>query len=221
MKRWKAGWGALALIACVTASACAATPAVRIVTLTGFNGLPPDSASRSLFIDAFQSEFDAETLLCQKRAGEQWTSSGERVNGFRLVDVAAPEDAWTLEVTIGLPPSVAVARPKPKQSSPTLRPRYTDYRAARGLTIVVSAVKPVLRTPEATEPLRLQVYFPDARRIVVPSPKLPGGAYLYPYADAGRVVARIALELLHHADDSLADDERVDLSPAVRTEDTP
>jgi len=224
MKRWPAGVVALGLIACVAASASAASPAVRIVMLTAFNGLPPDSASRGVFLDAFRSEFDAEEMPCQKHLGEEWSSSGDRENRFRLVDMAAPEDAWTLELTIGLPPPVVIARPKPKDSGPTPRPRTTDYRAARGLTVVTQAIAPVAGTHEGIEAFKLQVYFPDARRVVVPSPKLPGGAYLYPWADAGRVVARIALEVLHRADASLADDERADLSPAVRavsTEETP
>jgi len=55
---------------------------------------------------------------------------------------------------------------------------------------------------------------------VVPSRKLPGGAYAYPWVDAGRIVARAALEVLHRANGTLAADERADLSPAARTEDT-
>jgi hypothetical protein len=220
MRGWRAGLTALCVLAAIATSARAGEPA-RIVMLSAFNGLPPDSASRGAFLDAFQAEFDADQLPLQKRSGEHWDASGERVNRFRLVDLAAPGDAWSLDVTIGLPPPVVLATPKKKESDPTPRPRYTDYRAARGLTMVATAIRPAGSTPDTPEPLKLAVYFPDARRVVVPSPKLPGGAYAYPWAEAGRVVARFALEVLHRADDVLADDERADLAPAVRAEETP
>jgi hypothetical protein len=74
---------------------------------------------------------------------------------------------------------------------------------------------------EPGEPVKFAVYFPDAKRVVVPSHKLPGGAYAYPWEEAGRCVARAALEVLHRANDAVAGDERADLAPAVRTEDTP
>src|SRR5262249_39079685 len=140
MKPGRIGVLALCVLAAPALGAHAAPPALRIVTISALNGLPPDSSSRGTFLAAFQSEFDAEERPCEKHAGEQWTASGERLNRFRLVDVAAPEDAWSLEVTVGLPPPVVIARPAPKDkpNEPT-HPRYTDYRAARGLTIVASA----------------------------------------------------------------------------------
>ena len=70
-------------------------------------------------------------------------------------------------------------------------------------------------------PRKFAVYFPDARRVVVPSARLPGGGYAYPWADAGRVVGRAALEALHRAKDMMGEDERADLTPAQRTEETP
>ena len=214
---------ALALLVTMgAANARAAETPTIVVVLQSFNGMPADSTSRATFLNAFQEEFDATELRWQKRDGERWGSSGERRNRFRLVDAAAPEAAWALDVTIGVPPPVIVQQQKQKASGPTPRPRYTDYRAARGLTIVTAATAPTTSTePEPGEPVQVAVYFPDAKRVVVPSQKLPGGAYAYPWADAGRVVARAALETLNRANSTLADDERADLAPAVRMEDTP
>jgi hypothetical protein len=184
--------------------------------------MPADSVSRDVFLNAYQQEFDAGELRWQRRNGDTWKDSGDRHNRFRLVDLAAPEAAWALDVTIGLPPPVVITTPKQKSSDPTPRPRATDYRASRGLTIVAVATAPVgASAHQPGEPVKFAVYFPDAKRVVVPSKKLPGGAYAYPWEEAGRVVARAALEVLHRANDAMADDERADLSPAVRTEDTP
>ncbi|HXS83013.1 MAG TPA: hypothetical protein VN896_09860 [Methylomirabilota bacterium] len=220
------GFGLVTVLTLLTLAggrgAYAAEPPTIIVTIQSFTGAPPDSASRKVFMNAFEQAFDADEQSWEKRTGESWGSSGERRNRFRLVDVAAPEDAWTLDVTIGLPPPVVITQAKLKSSDPTPKPRATDYRASRGLTIVAAATAPVgASAREAGEPLKFSVYFPDAKRVVVPSYKLPGGAYAYPWEEAGRVVALAALEVLHRANDTLSDDERADLAPAVRTEDTP
>ncbi len=213
---------AVALLACAGGAVRAEEPTTIIVVVQSFTGVPADSATRNVFMDAFQEEFDADEVPWQKRAGDTWAHSGERRNRFRLVDLAAPEAAWGLSLTVGLPPPVVVAQPKPKSADHAPPPRATDYRAARGLTIVAAATAPVgTSAREAGEPLKFSVYFPDAKRVVVPSYKLPGGAYAYPWEEAGRCVARAALEVLHRANDTLANDERADLSPAVRTENTP
>jgi hypothetical protein len=209
---------AAALLACA-GGARAAEGRTVVVTLQAINGAPADSASRLVFMGAFEQEFEAEELPWEIRNGETWRSAGQRPNQFHLVDLAAPEDAWTLEVTLGLPPSVVVARPKQKSSDPTQRPRTTDFRASRGLTIVAAVTPPVTSVgPEPGEPVKFAVYFPDARRVVVPSYKLPGGAYAYPWEEAGRCAARAALEVLHRASASLDDDERANLAPALRME---
>ena len=213
---------ALALVACAGGAVRAEEPTTIIVVLQSFTGAPADSAARNVFMHAFQEEFDADEVPWQKRAGDTWAHSGERRNRFRLVDLAAPEAAWGLSLTIGLPPPVLVAQPKPKSADHAPPPRATDYRAARGLTIVAAATAPLVgSTGQPIDPVKFAVYFPDARRVVVPSRKLPGGAYAYPWADAGRVVARAALEVLHRATATLTDDERADLAPAVRAENTP
>ena len=200
----------------------AATPATLVVMLHSLTGAPADSASRIVFMNAFTQEFDADQLSWQLHTGDVWKHLEERRNPFRLVDLASPDQAWMLDVTIGLPPTVVIAQNKQKSSDPTPRPRTTDFRASRGLTIVAAATAPSPGyEPTPGERVKFAVFFPDARRVVVPSYKLPGGAYAYPWEEAGRCVARAALEVLHRAKDSVDPDERADLSPAVRTEDTP
>jgi hypothetical protein len=216
------GFGAALALLLGAGVAHAAEGTTVVVTLQSFNGVPADSASRDVFMEAFRQEFDARELSWERRNDGTWTSSGERRNRFRLVDLAAPEASWALDLTIGLPPPVVVAQPKQKASDPAPRPRATDYRASRGLTIVAAATAPGGSPDrEPGEPIKFAVYFPDAKRVVVPSRKLPGGAYAYPWEEAGRCVARAALEVLHRASDTVDDDERADLAPAVRAEDTP
>jgi len=212
---------ALLLLLCAGGARAAESPTI-VVTLQSFTGAPADSASRDVFMDAFEQEFDAAELMWERRDGESWRSSGERRNHFRLVDLADPDASWALDITIGLPPPVVITLNKQKSSDPTPRPRATDYRASRGLTIVAAATAPGdadARQPGA--PLKFAVYFPDAKRVVVPSHKLPGGAYAYPWEEAGRCVARAALEVLHRANGTVDDDERADLAPAVRAEAIP
>jgi len=216
------GFGAAVALLLGAGVAHAAEKTTLVVTLHSFTGAPADSASRDVFMNAFEQEFDADQLSWQLHTGDIWKHLEERRNPFRLVDLASPDNAWTLDITIGLPPSVVIAQNKQKSSDPAPRPRATDFRASRGLTIVAAATAPS-RGDDATpgEPVRFAVFFPDAKRVVVPSYKLPGGAYAYPWDEAGRCVARAALEVLHRAKDSVDPDERADLSPAVRTEDTP
>ena len=220
MRRQVLELGAAVALLLYAGGARAAEGKTIVVALQAINGAPADSASRIVFMDAFEETFDAGELPWEMRNGESWKSAGVRPNRFHLVDLAAPEDSWTLDVTIGLPPPVVIAQHKQKSSDPTPRPRATDYRASRGLTIVAAATPPLTGVePEPGEPVKFAVYFPDARRVVVPSHKLPGGAYAYPWEEAGRCVARAALEVLHRASASLDDDERANLAPAVRRED--
>ena len=212
---------ACAALACAS-TARAAAEAALVVTLKGFAGMPADSASRRACFDAFRAEFEAGELSCEKRTAERWSPSGERRSRFQLVDLAPSDAAWTLELSIRIPPEVRVPQRKKKESDPTPRPRVSDLRTSRGLAIVAAVRSPAAVASGAdANTLKFTVYFPEARRVVVPSPRLPSGGYAYPWADAGRVVARAALEALFRANDMMAEDERADLAPAQRTEDTP
>lgn len=213
-------WSVLPLLLVLARPVVAAERALP-VTISSFVGLPADSSDRREFLDGFHEAMDAD-LPCELRKGETWSASGPRLNLFRLVDVAPPDAAWTLDLNIGLPSAIRIARAKPKNSKFTPRPRLSDVRTSRGLTIVAAAQSPSAAA-QGAQPiaLRFAVYFADARRIVVPSAKLASGGYDYPWTDAGRVVARAALEALHRAKGALADDERADLEPATRAQEQP
>jgi hypothetical protein len=217
-----AGGGVLPQSVGLADAATTAKASALPVTIGAFTGMPADSAIRREFLDGFQAAFDAGELPTEKLAGGQWTSAGERQSVFRLVDAAAPDETWSLALSIGVPPTVRVPQRRRKASEPQRRPRVSEVRTSRGLTIAVAALSPAAAwAGEPVTPTRFAVYFPDARRIVVPSYRLPSGGYDYPWADAGRVVARAALEALHRANDMLAADERADLAPAQRAEETP
>ena len=213
-------WSVLPLLLVLTRPAVAAERTLP-VTINGFVGMPADSSDRREFLLGFHEAMDTD-LPCELRKGDTWSSSGPRTNSFRLVDVAPPDAAWTLDLSVGIPSVIRIARAKPKHGKITPRPRISDVRTSRGLTIVVSALSPgAAAQGDRPAPQRFAVYFADARRIVVPSTKLPSGGYDYPWADAGRVVARAALEALHRAKGELAEDERADLEPATRVQEQP
>lgn len=214
--------GSLALLAVFILA-----PGVRAetlpVTIQGFVGTPADSSSRREFMTGFKDEFAAGELRCESSTGDAWGPTDARRSPFVLVDAAGSDHAWALDITIGVPPEVRITRPKLHEDDKEApRARRSDLRTSRGLTIVTTAIPPAVGGAGPTpEPVRLAVYFAGARRVVVPTAKLPGGGYSYPWEDAGRVVARAALESLLRAHGDLSASERADLAPATRVEATP
>lgn len=199
-----------------------AEPATVPVTVRRFVGLPADSAARGAFMDAFREAMDQRELELERRADPGWAASGPRTNPFRLVDLASPDEAWIVDLSVRVPPEVRVSRPRPRdlpRHAPDPRPRVSSVRTSRGLLVVVSVLSPQAAAEgDEPAPVRFSLYFPDARRVVVPSEKLPGGGYDYPWDDAGRAVARVLLETLHRSQALIAGDERADLSPAMRAD---
>lgn len=198
--------------------AFAAGEGVRGVVLQRFVGQPADSAARGVMLEAFRAELDLDAWPCESRAAGSWGKPEPRTNLFRLVDAAAPDEAWTLDLSIRIPPEVRVARTATRGSKlPPPRARVSHVRSSRGLTIAVTVTAPRTSAGIVTPPPTVfSVYFADARRVVIPTPKLPGGGYQYPWADAGRVIARAVLETLHRANGGLTPDERAALAPATR-----
>jgi hypothetical protein len=215
------GRALLPLLLLALASPDAAAQSTLPVTLTRFVGLPADSADRTVFMHSFRDAMDAD-LPCEQRKADAWSASGPRRNPFRLVDAAAPDEAWTLELSLGLPPPVKVVRAAPKGSREAPRARLSDTRASRGLILVASAMSPSAQSSGADpKPVRFTLYFADARRILVPSAQVPSGGYQYSWIDAGSVVAHAALEALYRARGEMGEDERADLAPATRMEEQP
>ena len=98
----------------------------------------------------------------------------------------------------------------------------SSLRASRGLVVVAAVLSPTAAAQGvAPVPIRFAVYFADARRVIAANARLAGGAYEYPWADAGHVTALAALEVLHRASGALHEDERADFGPATRQEETP
>jgi hypothetical protein len=205
------------------APALCAEAGVLPVTITGFAGIPADSASSRQFMAAFRAALDEPEFACEQRTGDVWQSAAAQRNRFRLVDMAGPDEAWTLEVNLGAPSEIKVPRRRrPDPRTPEQRSRVSTLRTSRGLTIVLAALSPHAAASGARPiPTRFAVYFGAARRVVVPSVRLPSGGYDYPWADAGRVVAHAALEVLHRTLAQLNDGQRADLAPATRVEVTP
>jgi hypothetical protein len=190
------------------------------VLVIAFNGQPADSTDRQAVLQAFEAALDADSLALEGRDAQGWHAARAVANPFRRVDVAAPEAAWTLDLSVRFPPEARLPKPRPRSGAPAPATRRTTFQASRGL-VVVAAVMPPLDGRETVRPLpqRFEMYFPTARTVAVPSAKLPGGAYDFPYADAGRVIAAAALETLLAAKGDLNADQRAALAPAVRMND--
>ena len=212
----------LMLSVMLTGAACVRAETLPVV-IQGFVGTPADSAARRVFMTAFQTEFASGKLACERQTGDAWTHAEPKSHSFVLLDATSTDQTWLLDITIGVPSEVRVNRPKKHRDDKVLpRPRMSDLRTSRGLTIFTAATPPAAASANGRPiPLRFAVYFGAARRVVVPSAKLPGGAYEYPWADAGRVVARAALEALLRSHGDLEETERADLIPATRTEPLP
>ncbi|MFM7231918.1 MAG: hypothetical protein ACKO3S_08030 [bacterium] len=198
-----------------SAPARAADEPVRIAS---FAGTPSDSSERRVFMQAFHAAFDRATLDCEFRDADAWSGGVRREHPFARVDVNPGPGAWTLELSVRFPPEVRIPAPRGSEA----RARRTTFRAARGFVVVATVTPPATSTSgQPFGPERTDLVFPDARRVVVPSERLPGGAYDFPFADAGRAAARLALEALLRARGDLSDQERVALAPAARAEPEP
>jgi hypothetical protein len=207
-----------------SAALAAVRPARELaVMLVRFAGLPSDSASREALLVSFRAEMDRHVLATEKREGDHWAAADSQVSAFRLVELASADEAWTLDVSVRVPPEArAERRGQVPPGQPPMRARVGRVRSSRGLVVAVTARRPVRDgRPVEVEPVKHSVYFPDARRVVAPAANLPGGGYAYPWDDAGRVVARAALEALHRVNGQLGAHQRADLSPATRVEGEP
>lgn len=202
-------------------------PAQHPVLVVKLLGMPSDSVARGAILAAFREEMNASWLHCEKRAGVEWVPGDSIANTFQFVDAAPAEEAWTLDLSVRVPQpvrtNVMMQKGTSKEDAQLVRPRMSNIASSRGLVIAATASPPVFHGRRADfepVPTVVSLYFADARRIVVPSPNLPGGGYAYPWADAGRVLARAALESLHRTSGVLDAAHRADLAPATRVAET-
>ncbi|MCE9627929.1 MAG: hypothetical protein K8R56_08435 [Candidatus Eisenbacteria bacterium] len=204
-------WLIAALLVCLPLAAHAGSVPVQIVR---FVGTPADSSDR--VTQAFEAAFSEAQIPCERLENGAWVKAEPKANPFVRVDAAGSELTWQLDLSLRFPPEVRVPVPRRHRRDP-VRSRQSTLRTSRGFVFAVTAVSPTnIRRDVTPEGQRFEVYFADLKTQVVPSTRLPSGAYDFPYDDAARVVARAAIEVMLRANEQLAKDERAALNPATR-----
>ena len=209
------------LVAAAATASAGATPGAlgtpRFVQLTSIEGLPPDSLARGQFLDAFRGVFAEEQLDAEKLVGEEWRPGLRFSNRFRLLEGFPADDAWTLQIVVGAPPAVIVARRK-KQDEPQRYSALESRRMSRGMTLSMIVLSPEARANGARpRAMPFGFAFPAAAAPEGSSLAVPARGYVFPWDEAGRATGRLALELLHRDSGELGPGDRFLLSPAVRT----
>ncbi len=186
------------------------------VQVTSIDGLPADSTVRGQFMSGFRGAFADDETPAERRASDgTWEKSAPVSNRFKWLEGDASEDAWTLQVLIGAPPAVVL----PQRANERGRRVLESHRRSRGMIVAFVMRPPVtggVTPPEVRE--RLAFAFPGAAGGTDEAPGMPAVGYLFPWVDAGRVVAVLALETLHRHRDEIGADERLSIAPAIRTD---
>ena len=212
---------AVQLLAGSMPGATPSAPGVHhFVQLTSIEGLAADSASRERFMSAFRDAFSESDLPAQSGHDGEWKAAESVTNHFRLLEGSAAEDAWQLQVVLGVPP---LAAPPTKKKAPkhVVRPQgspaTTLRRTSRGLHVTVVAISPEAAKAGARPiPFSTGIAFPLQRPAGSTGDLLvPRGGYDYPWEQAGRAAAMVALDRLHHLSEDLPADERLDVTPAL------
>lgn len=190
----------------------AGAPPAHVVRVADVNGLPPDSTLRAEFVAGFDGALAAPTYPLE---GAAPGATGPN----RFVRAAAAEDGgdapyWTLVVTVRMPPPYSAIR-SGKSGRGVV---HTDpkLRAARGMTVAVTVQSPEdVRTSTVPAAEVRSIVFPQSIAPAQVLAEVPQG-FRFPWDEAGRAAARVALEVLHHRSGDLAEQARIDLSPASR-----
>jgi len=205
----------LAVTPLATDSGSAGPRALRLLPL---EGVPPQTAIQSEFMAGFNEALTAETFMIETRdAAGAWQQAGTRGNRFRLTDDPKAEDAWTLQVVVRAPPPFSAKRRNrfTGRDEQHVNPRL---RASRGMMLAVTTLSPQAAMAGArVAPEHLAFAFPQGE---APAGVVRNTAegFRFPWRNAGRVAATLALELLHRNGGDLDVDTRCDLAPAVRAE---
>lgn len=193
------------------ARAAGGTP-VRVAAV---RGLPADASLRGPFMDAFRAAFERDSLPAELRSADGgWAPAGARANRFRVTDAGDAPGAWTLEVVVGAPAPAARADTTAAAGRRAARAR----RSSRGMVVAVTVTAPSGNATDA-------VASTESEGIAFAAPAAEPGAalavpktgYVFPWDEAGRAAAALALEVLHHRAGALSATERFALAPALRT----
>lgn len=187
--------------------------APKFVQLTSLTGVPADSSMRFEFEAAFRGVFMNDELPGERLAyGNEWKPGLPLPNRFRLLEGDPAEDAWKIEVVVGAPPPLRTPE-RGRRAARTIPTR----RTSRGMIVafVVLVPDPTGRPPRKVE-ARFAFVFPVVRSPGVDL-AVPSTGYAFPWADAGRITALQALEVLHRESGDIVEAERMDIQPALRT----
>jgi hypothetical protein len=213
---------AMALLALAPLPAAAAPVAPSapaspdFVQLVSIQGLPGDSLVRERFMAGFRGQFAEDELPAERRSGDgPWAPASAVTNRFRWLEGDADETAWQLQVVIGAPQAVVL----PQRSAEHGHRSLESHRRSRGMiaAFTVQAPDPGSGLPPPVRE-RFAFSFPAAAADSGAVLAMPGVGYLFPWNDAGRIVARLALDVLHRQRGGLDDDERLAVAPAMRAE---
>jgi len=206
---------ALALQLLAAAPAAPAKTGAHDLVLVTVQGLPADTTTRARFLGAFRLELAASEWPTEHLASEAWGAGGPARSRFRLVDGEVTEDDWSLGVTLGSPQALTLPPRKKGGNSRQLASR----RTSRGMIAAFRIASPAsdLEGSVVTTP-RFAFSFPPPGSAAGADLGVPATGYVYPWEDAGRAVARLALESLHRRTGDLSETERADIVPAIRAE---
>lgn len=207
----------------------AATPAdvrwVQVDSIAGLRALPDQRAD---FLEGFHATMRSGELATEVSGPGGWKPGAALVNRFRETEGAAPRDAWTLRVRVRLPTYLTGAYEPgywqnygngtgqwvPGRPSGRADPRR---RARRSMTLAVEVVDP-RASLSPPPPVGSVLVFPLA---VAEDGSAPANRHDFPWREAGRATALLALEELHRHDRAMDGDTRLVLAPALRSEPLP
>ena len=190
-----------------------------MVQLTGIAGLPADSLVRAQFLAGFHAAFAERTLPTEGTDAARGTDAAATLpNRFRELDGEPTDDTWTLAVVVGSPPAAVLPHKGDQQGHRVLETR----RRSRGMIAAfdVQAPDPGGGAPPPAHD-RVAFAFPAAAgqgagADSIGALSVPAIGYVFPWSDAGRAVARLALEVLHHELGDLPPEAHVAIAPAFR-----
>lgn len=207
---------AVSVLFAVTPLAADAAPAgPHRVQLAAVEGVPPDSTIHAEFLAGFDEVFSGDEFAIESRGAGGGAVAAPRPNRFVREDDPKAEGLWSLQVVVRAPPPFAAKRTNRSTKKPE---RRTDpsLRSSRGMTVALVVLSPEAVAAGARPlPEHFAFAFPQAVAPAQVVDNTPRG-FVFPWREAGRATAKLALELLHHRSGDLAEGVRCDLSPAIR-----